>query len=785
MANKKWLKDARKKMEQRGTIGAFTQYCGGSVTNECIERGLNSNNPLTRKRAQFAKNVRKMQAGGPMQPMQPMQPIQPQAVPQLPNAMPTQELQASTSNVADSVEQGGGGDASGYQAAGQLAAMAGDAVTASSVTDKGKTTGQIASGAGKGAASGAAIGTMIFPGIGTAIGAGIGAIAGGISGGVKQKKANEAASDQRMAQTQALANQYQQSKYGSFARYYGGGMVQPGDPIPTNKDGFNVTPQNTVQVPTPGFQMQGTGNTTVQLPGAQGATQLPGGVQMPIGFGVDKFVGNKHDQAGMGSPSGIILEEGGKSKPGIEVEDGELQTDVKTKKGKKDYIVSDHVVNPATGNTLAEDMEKEIKAAKSKKQADQIKQKYVKLNEELKDDGKPGMIKAENGEFTGGALSAEEAKVGEQTVNEEGLYGEASGESLEELKKRNPWYDFSDFDPNDPESVKDFQREYNKRAPEDKQVVVDGKYGTQTDSIRLNTAPEKMTPKGPATNPEQEKELQGEMQELAPQTGKKTPPQQEEEAKKDDDSGEETMRLRPTGTMIQALGPAFALSQSLTPQKVRPEYIDAPTLRRENYDRERSEERANLAATGQAASRAMSGPAAFAARQSAAAQSAGRQRQITSAEGRANRQIADQEKRLQMQADQANVNAFMRADSQNVAAANRAQEVNQRNKIAAVNQLGRIGTQAVVDRNQQRADVFAGQSQQIDGEFDRALKNYYKSSRLPFGPKVNINTQGGTTMSQDQIDAMYAQQLAEAEQTKKGGYIRKNGKVRRNRRKKK
>ena len=139
----------------------------------------------------------------------------------------------STSNVADGVEQGGGGDAGAYQAAGQLVAMAGDAATASSVTDKGKTTGQIASGAGKGAASGAAIGTMIFPGIGTAIGAGLGAIAGGIAGGVKQKKANEAASDQRMAQTQALANQYPQSKYGSFARYYGGGVIRPGDPIPT------------------------------------------------------------------------------------------------------------------------------------------------------------------------------------------------------------------------------------------------------------------------------------------------------------------------------------------------------------------------------------------------------------------------------------------------------------------------------------------------------------------------------------------------------------------------
>ena len=759
MANKKWLKDARKKMEQRGTIGAFTQYCGGSVTNECIERGLNSNNPLTRKRAQFAKNVRKMQAGGPMQPMQPMQP---QAVPQVPNAMPAQELQQPGADVGQNAGQLANAAATGdpYQMAGQVASIAGENVAQGASSDAGRVTGKGLAGAGKGAATGASMGATIgsiVPGVGTAIGAavgaGVGAIAGGIGGAVKQRKANKELQAERDAEAQGRGQNYQ-ARYGSYARYYNGGTT-----IPTQQDGFNPTPNNT--------------------------TQLPGGVQMPIGFGVDKFVGNKHDQAGMGSPSGIILEEGGKSKPGIEVEDGELQTDVKTKKGKKEYIVSDHVVNPATGNTLAEDMEKEIKAAKSEKEAEQIKQKFVKLNEELKDDGNPDMIKAENGEFTGGALSAEEAKVGEQTINDEGLYGDASGESLEELKKRNPWYDFSDFDPNNPESVKDFQKEYNKRAPEGKQVVVDGKYGTQTDSIRLNTAPEKMTPKGPTANPEPKKELQGEMQELAPQTGKKTPPQQEEEAKKDDDSGEETMRLRNTGTMLQALGPAFALSQSLTPQKVRPEYIDAPTLRRENYDRERSEERANLAATGQAASRSMSGPAAFAARQSAAAQSAGRQRQITSAEGRANRQIADQEKRLQMQADQANVNAFMRADSQNVAAANRAQEMNQRNKIAAVNQLGRIGTQAVVDRNEQRADMFAGQSQQIDGEFDRAVKNYYKSPRFGFGPKIKINTQGGTTMSQDQIDAMYAQPVEDTEQTKKGGYIRKKGKVRRNRRKKK
>jgi hypothetical protein len=39
--------------------GKFTEYCGGKVTDECIQRGLNSSNPITRKRANFARNARK------------------------------------------------------------------------------------------------------------------------------------------------------------------------------------------------------------------------------------------------------------------------------------------------------------------------------------------------------------------------------------------------------------------------------------------------------------------------------------------------------------------------------------------------------------------------------------------------------------------------------------------------------------------------------------------------------------------------------------------------------
>ena len=39
--------------------GKFTEYCGGKVTSECIQRGLHSSNSTTRKRANFARNARK------------------------------------------------------------------------------------------------------------------------------------------------------------------------------------------------------------------------------------------------------------------------------------------------------------------------------------------------------------------------------------------------------------------------------------------------------------------------------------------------------------------------------------------------------------------------------------------------------------------------------------------------------------------------------------------------------------------------------------------------------
>lgn len=52
--------------------GKFTEYCGGKVTDECINKGKHSSDPKIRKQATFAKNARawKHQFGGNLIPMQ-------------------------------------------------------------------------------------------------------------------------------------------------------------------------------------------------------------------------------------------------------------------------------------------------------------------------------------------------------------------------------------------------------------------------------------------------------------------------------------------------------------------------------------------------------------------------------------------------------------------------------------------------------------------------------------------------------------------------------------------
>ncbi len=44
---------------KKKNIGSFTRYCGGNVTQECIERGKNSPSAAIRKKSVFADNARR------------------------------------------------------------------------------------------------------------------------------------------------------------------------------------------------------------------------------------------------------------------------------------------------------------------------------------------------------------------------------------------------------------------------------------------------------------------------------------------------------------------------------------------------------------------------------------------------------------------------------------------------------------------------------------------------------------------------------------------------------
>ena len=50
--------------------GKFTEYCGGEVTQKCIDKAKKSKNPTLRKRATFADNARKWKhaSGGTLIP---------------------------------------------------------------------------------------------------------------------------------------------------------------------------------------------------------------------------------------------------------------------------------------------------------------------------------------------------------------------------------------------------------------------------------------------------------------------------------------------------------------------------------------------------------------------------------------------------------------------------------------------------------------------------------------------------------------------------------------------
>ena len=764
MADKRqgYLQKAKRQMKKKGTIGAFTDYCGGKVTQQCIERALNSNDDTLRRRAQFAKNMR-MQEGGATappasQPVAPnvMQPIQQQPIQQqqpMQQQLLQQPQQLPQANAAPASEDPA---AAGVNAASNVAQTVGQGLEQSGGPGSSKQVGGKAlGGAAKGAAFGANPALVAATG-GLSIAAG--ALIGGASGFIKGKK------EQKQIEGQDLASQQTQ----------GFQQIQQMDQLPQAMYGA--------------MRME-----------KGGAKKLPGGVMKPIGYGAYKFMGNKHDEAGMGSDSGIILEEGGKKKRGLEVEDGELQVDVDTKDGEKEYIVSNYIKNPTTGNTLAEDLERELNRAKNNQEAAKITARYVRLNEQLRGkEGDPEKIKAQEGKFQEGTgdvmpidpddptftMNEAGAQAREfikgQSRTELGTYekeGEKVGtDEVAGLKENNPWFDWKNFDPSNKKDVERFQKEYNEKAPEGEQIKVDGKLGAQTASAYV---PYEKKPEGPKPEDPSEWDI-GNFEEPVDESE----PAPEEPAPTEEAPAEEApadpakFTPRMPGTMLQAAGPLAALlGPNLTTKKMKPETAREIRMGRTNLDPERAAAAQRTQAASEALTSGLGGSGQFAMQQKNLAAGDVAQGQITNQETRSNIGIASQEKGINAGIRQRNAGNIQQASGVNAAAENRNQAIQQSRDIAAFDKVGSTATQTVKDYNQEYANYGSDMM-----NYGPVAADYYANihkGNTPFG----LGSRDIRVVNDQAAEVEKAFQPKEGE-AKRGRYIKKSNKVRRKKRRK-
>ncbi len=65
------------------------------------------------------------------------------------------------------------------------------------------------------------------------------------------------------------------------------------------------------------------------------------------------------------------------------------------------------------------------------------------------------------------------------------LYGGITQQQLSDTILRNPWFDWTNFDPANPSDIQRFQQEFNQRSTEGANIEEDGKFGIQTQSVQL------------------------------------------------------------------------------------------------------------------------------------------------------------------------------------------------------------------------------------------------------------------------------------------------------------
>ena len=527
-----------------------------------------------------------------------------------------------------------------------------------------------------------------------------------------------------------------------------------------------------------------------------------GGYMKPLPGGAVEFVGPKHSQGG------IMLD------PQTEVEGGETMDKVKMKEngGKSgDYIFSDFL---KLGKKTFAQRHKEM-LGRGATQGDI--QKLAKMQEEVakregRDENGPrgperimragGVKKHQSGDEVAGVipspdaidqyeLDPENAYARDfpegQSRTEEGLYRRADGdpvtmEEVEALKSNNPWYNkWDEFDPTDPKDVEAFQTAYNERVPEASQIKVDGKVGEQTVTAYI---PYK----------------RGAVETEAPTV--ETPEETPEETSEETPMGS-GMNLRKDILLpYQLIGPMA----ELTTKYPQPNKIAAPVTGRIKMPRiNMNAERASLAASTNAANKFIqnqsAGPAAIAAQMAMGEKQRQGNIDIATQEARQNKDRASTEAIANLRASQFDATNVSQARQFNALAQNQRDQNEYEKRMLAYNQLGTNLAQYDNDVRAYKTEDRIAEASQIAGEYTRQkyLEELRRKSKRKKSEYYGMNdtqlrevaaqmVQGAPTYNQqDQqrvqavVGAANAVQgnTEQPAQQKRGGYLRKMGKIKR------
>ena len=767
-----WIRKAKNEMEKKGTTGAFTSWCTdrgyGGVTDKCIQEGLGSKNITTRKRAQFAKNVQKKEAGGAV-----LQSILSNAGAKEGQGMKS-FLEDKSMEIRGQFGEGKMKDALKGQfkdlksqfkpSMGQVVNVASQLLAKRAENKAGKVAmadpyrnnvmerkaaKRRGFGTGFKAASDSQVGQALgkIPVFGKVLQAGAGVV-GGLFGKKKAEKQQEtdrkeAVKQMRGAQQAQLAQQASQNA--QFETLGESGFADVGASI-TNS-----------------YLAQRRRGGKYEDGGVYQGKKLPGGRTEPLPGGALEFIGKKHSQGG------IMLD------PQTEVEGGETMDKVQMKKTggtMQDYIFSDHL--KLGGKTFAARHKEMLAGGSKQKDIQELAKMQEKkagrtpkvmqfggaMQYQRMQEGGVASRRAEMAEerlnregATG--VDASEVMVGDQVWSDtnkqaestEGLFGGQTQEDVSRNLARNEWFNTKDerfgpggFDATKSEHVDIFQKEYNKRAGEagKPKIKEDGKWGKQTTTATIPTTIPEVNPRSTMQNPEVEKEL------LVP------PTQEEEDEKIVEEGGTPPVKTNEVPTLgflgggLQLIPPMYAL-------KNPPAYISgpgaasvqAPDMPRVNYNAERSANANDFRGVVNAIQSNAGGPAGMVNMLAALDKKQSADRQIATAESRANKELAGEEKRMKFAASKANASLGLEASMFASKIAREQIRDRREEKLGALDSLSERLAGMSRDRMNYQATERLARAIGRDGVYDRErLYEYYIGQNMDEATALELAAKG-------------------------------------------